>query len=108
MTKTNKYVYVVSKSEMKVVDTASDVAQLKKRIEKKNYPDDVLFVNVLRYSCLSHLSTDEQLGADFLDSVLASAIVSGVDCDTAITRLAEKDQIKLITLDSDTKEKSEK
>lgn len=101
MARVNKYVYVVSKSEMRVVDTASDVAQLKKRMEKKTYPEDVVFINVLRYSCLAHLSTDEQLGADYLDYVFASAIVAGVDIDTAIARLVEKNQIKLVALNNE-------
>lgn len=102
-----KYVYVVSKSEMKVIDTASDVETLKKRIATKKvaYPKDVVFVGVKKTSILSHLATDEMIGEDYISNMLGAAIVAGVDVDTALARLVDKDQLEIIEIGKEATEK---
>ena len=104
-----KYVYVVSKSEKKDIDTASDVETLKKRIATKKvaYPKDVVFVGVKKTSILSHLATDEMIGEDYISNMLGAAIVAGVDVDTALARLVEKDQIELIGIREEPAEKED-
>lgn len=104
-----KYVYVVSKEKMSVIDTAPDVEALKKRIvtKKTAYPEDAVFVCVKRVSILSHLATDEMIGEDYLSNMLGAAIVAGVDVDTALARLVEKDQIELIDIKEESAEKED-
>lgn len=92
---------------MKVIDTASDVETLKKRIATKKvaYPKDVVFVGVKKTSILSHLATDEMIGEDYISNMLGAAIVAGVDVDTALARLVDKDQLEIIEIGKEATEK---
>lgn len=92
---------------MKVIDTAADVETLKKRIAAKKvaYPKDVVFVGVKKTSILSHLATDEMIGEDYISNMLGAAIVAGVDVDTALARLVDKDQLEIIEIGKEATEK---
>ena len=98
----NKYVYVVSKDFMQVIDTAKSEEDLRKRIPRKKtpYPKDVIFVRVERNRVLHCIETDEYEDASVINDALTAAIVAGVDFDTAIQRLVDKNVISVFTVES--------
>ena len=103
--KENKYVYAVSKTTYQVVNTTPNIEQLKKHIELKGKPaDDIIYLQVRYDPRLATFATDEQIGANFLDEALTSAIVSGVSADTAISRLVSAEKIAVIDIKAFLKE----
>ena len=95
--KVNKYVYEVSKKEYQVVSTSSNIEQLKKHIEIKGAPDnDIVCVQVHYNPKLATFATDEQIGANFIDEALASAIVAGISVDTAMSRLVDAGKLSIV------------
>ena len=95
--KENKYVYTVSKKACQVVNTTSNIEQLKKHIEIKGQPgDDIIYLQVHYDPKLATFATDEQIGANFIDEALTSAIVAGVSVDTAISRLETAEKVSVI------------
>ena len=64
----SQYVFVTSKSKMQVIDTA----------------------------ILHYLETEEYENASLIDNALMSAVVAGVDFDTAVSRLTEKGILSVV------------
>lgn len=94
----SQYVFVTSKSKMQVIDTSKSVAKLQKRIPKKktHYPEDVVVLRVDKNRILHYLETEEYENASLIDNALMSAVVAGVDFDTAVSRLTEKGILSIV------------
>ena len=104
--KENKYVYTVSKKACQVVNTTSNIEQLKKHIEIKGQPeDDIIYLQVHYDPKLATFATDEQIGANFIDEALASATVAGVSFDTAVSRLVDAGKLSIIDIKAFVKSK---
>lgn len=96
----SKYVFVVSKEKMQVIDTAKNIEELQKRIPKKKtpYPENIVVLRVDKDPILHCLETEEYENATLIDNALMAAVVAGVDCDTAISKLADKGIISVIEI----------
>lgn len=97
----SKYVFVVSKESMQVIDTAKNEEDLRKRIPKKRvpYPKDAVFLHVDAHKALHSIETEEYEAASLIDNALVAAIIAGVDFDTALKRLIEKNVVSIIEVE---------
>lgn len=97
------YILVLSKNNEKIIDSASNLASLTKRREKKNYPADTIFVKVDVAGRIARLDTDEQVAEAIVNNALLAGIVAGVDFNTVIERLAAAKVIEILTFDGPAK-----
>lgn len=95
-----KYVYVVDKDENRIIDTASGVTGLKKRIASKKvpYPANVeyLQVNSEIGSALTQLDTDELIGFKLITNAIVAGIVADKSIDDVIKVLVEKNIVNVV------------
>lgn len=102
--KNSKCIYVVSKDEFRVINTATSVDALRKRlaIKKTTLSENNVCLRVdVSKNVLATLSTDEQEGAEILNNALLAAVVTGVEFDVAIRRLVNAKMVEVVDLEKE-------
>ena len=93
------YIYAISKDKKKIIDSVSNLGALQKRLQKKAFPEDTIFIKVDVGMRLAHLETDEQIGEDILNKAFLAGIVAGVSFEDVLKRLEEAgiaEEVKLM------------
>ena len=84
MLKMFKNVFVVSPSQLEIIDVANNEQALKKMAAKKKYPQDAIFVKIAPISTCLTLKTDELEGSDILQEILIAATVQNIPFEKAL------------------------
>lgn len=95
-----KNVFVVDTDSKRIIDFADSEDKLRKRIslKKKPYPEDAVYISVAKRSPLVSFETDEQIGYNLIDTAIMTAVINGVDLNTAFKRLEDSGFLRVIDI----------